>query len=333
MTNYLARVAAAGARTGAVARPPVGVPSILPGTATSSQTLGGLLGTDGGGIAGLTAASLDVSPSALSTPPSALWSRAEGAESRPSTAGDAGPPSSDTTRADSFRPRLSWFGSIASASRQSRGVDVSTGDAGASSSPTPSRLPSLPPSPGGDFSRGGRVFIDSSTLETPLPRLGEGVGGEGNPGRARGDDSPAIPHDSVMAMRQESVLRSSSTAGDPVARPAALAAVLRRAVPTSVAEIAPPSDDRSEQAIDLPRSERAARPAVGRGTATGAPSAHVPPPPAVVRSTTRVRVVVGRLDVQVHVTSAAPTAPPARPPVPAARDSLAARYLDRFGLG
>jgi len=327
MTNYLARVAAAGARTGAAARPPVAAPSILPETVASSRTFGvPPTAVDGAALADWTIATVDDSPPALSTPPSPVRSRPDGAESTPSAVREAGPSVDDTTRADSSRPGRPGpdpsapLGHLWGAATFSR-------DARDPSSPTPS--------PGGAFSARGKGLERDIPLETPLPRLEEGVGGEGDPGTSKRGQSPGDRPYPVTATRQESRLLSFSTAADPVAPPAALAAILRQAVPTSGPEPARPVDRRPEQGADRPLPERAASPTLGRQPTTGTPlpPSQVPSSPAVARSTSRIRVVVGRLDVQVHVASVAPTARPARQPGPSARDSLAARYLDRFGLG
>ncbi len=272
MTDYLTRVAAAGARTRATARPSAVAPSILPVTGTVPPTESApTLPLDG--FAEGTTSVLDPAPSSLRMPARPVRSRPPDVVSPPSAPGEAALAIPDPARAES-----AGSGAIRREpfAVPSAAVGAPPVVRRAAEQPRPSSLVS----PGPAESSPSLGAIDPRGTRGPSSSP-PGAGWNADPG---GITSPAAPNRTV-----------------------------------------------AERPLPVPAGE----PGVGqRPVVAPTPPVQVPgAPPTARASPSRLRVVVGRVDVQVRV---APVAAPIRAPrSPAAtpRDTLASRYLDRFGLG
>ena len=308
MPNYLARVAAAGARTSTPIRPPVGAPPVMPGP-------------------GLFEPALSAEMEAEVVPPAAAdTSRLLDASPAPSTPALGATP-----------PRVPTADLPSTASPASPAVARPEGGPAA---PPPPAAPSSPRmEPQQEIQRPMSVDIirvPKSLRAAPISATPPAAAGARNSEKPPAEAPVRPPAPMPAAVRQHPVPALTERPSDLTVAAEASPATPAAAAP--LPEGSPFPGGLPSSAVPMQRESAAVaasvparRPDPGF-TGLPLPPAQAGPPEPPVAAQRSSRITIGRLEVQVANHPPPPAARPSRLPSPPDRDILAGLYLDRFPL-
>jgi hypothetical protein len=354
MPNYLARVAAAGARTSTSIRPPVSAPPVMPGPGLFEPPWAAEMEAEVMPPATAeTDRPLDVQPAPTSPAFGATPARAPIAELPPEKPASEAP-SSGSSAAPAVTPPVAGsaalpppaipFSPRVELPRKIEGPmldEVIRAPRSLRSAPPPEALSAT-----ADAGHSENVPAEAPVQpRTPMPGISERAAGPARAPTAASvqhsanlsTEAPVWPRAPMLAtVRQHPALEPAEPLPDlaaavaaPPVTPAAIAP--RTEVPALLDGVPSPAGPRQREDATVAAAAQAHRPDpefAGWPQPPGQPGPLDPPAAAQRQS----RITIGRLDVQVTNQPPPPAARPARLPGPPDRDILAGFYLDRFRL-